>query len=117
MEAKEKQIALIRKLLALGGSSFEEEARTALYKAFSLMKTHGISLADVAGTEAASTGEIPAVEAVSLFREHMRSIASAGGRAGGPARARSLSAKRRKEIAQAAGKASAAARKQRKEGR
>lgn len=101
----------IKKLMALGeSSSFEEEARTSLHKAFKLMKEHNITLADVAGLERDFTDEEIQEVATAAIYVRMREIGRNGGLKGGPARARKLSAKRRSAIAKKAGQASGEAR-------
>jgi hypothetical protein len=110
---RQKIVDRIKKLLALGDSSFDEEARNSLHLAHKDMKKHGVSFTELAGLEQKprepTDDELTAHAAV-LLSEHMADIGREGGLKGGRARALKLSAKRRKDIARAAGKASGEAR-------
>lgn len=77
------------------------------------MKQHNVTLIELAGLEQKPRDPTPdeiEVYAERRVREHMRAIGQMGGLKGGKARARLLTAKQRKEIARAAGKASGEAR-------
>ncbi len=103
----------IKKLMALGDSSFEEEARNSLHLAHKEMKKHGVTLIELAGLEQKprepTVAEVTEI-AKTVLSEHMAYIGQMGGLKGGAARAKKLSAKRKREIAIKAGKASGEAR-------
>jgi uncharacterized lipoprotein YehR (DUF1307 family) len=110
---RQKILDRIKKLLALGDSNFDEEARTSLHQAHKMMKQHSVSYTELAGLEQTvrdpTDDEIVGHAAV-LLHAHMATIGRKGGLIGGQARNRKLSARRRKEIAKAAGIASGEAR-------
>jgi len=122
-DERHKVLDRIKKLMALGQSSFDEEARTSLHLAFKLMKQHGISLADVAGASAPQDNgtvnltydDINDLNAEAIT-DYMAYIGSKGGKKGGVTRARKLTAKRRREIARKAGQASGEARRRKTNG-
>jgi general stress protein YciG len=116
-DERQKLLDQIKKLMALGSSPFEEEARTSLHKAFKKMKENNVTLIELAGLEQKPrdpTDQEIGTHAERLLQEFMRAIGRKGGLKGGPARARKLSAKRLSEIGRAAGKASGEARRRKR---
>lgn len=110
----------IKKLMALGNSPFEEEARTSLHKAFKLMKEHSVSLPELANLDQPKQGltdEQLVDFGTDFVREYMREIGRNGGLKGGLARKRKLTPKQRSDIARKAGQASGVARRRKIYGR
>ncbi len=117
-EDRSRLLDRIKKLMALGASPFEEEARTSLHKAHKMMQEHSVSLSELAGLDHPKPNDDDLITlGAEMVHEYMREIGRNGGLKGGPARKRRLSAKQRSDIARKAGQASGQARRRKAYGR